>query len=111
MAARVEEEEILTSLLTTGLARGVRGSEPSEDAKGRLVELLRLPAPGVPHGVRGLPEIDVHVDSHVEELGARGVQLFTNVAGKPLNAPEILPLFDLMAGYDLPILLSSRERS
>jgi aminocarboxymuconate-semialdehyde decarboxylase len=41
----------------------------------------------------------------VEDLGARAVQIFTNVAGKPLDAPEFLPLFDLMAGYDLPILL------
>jgi aminocarboxymuconate-semialdehyde decarboxylase len=41
----------------------------------------------------------------VEELGARAVQIFTNVAGKPLDAPEFRPLFDLMAGYGLPILL------
>lgn len=41
----------------------------------------------------------------VEELGARGVQVFTNVSGKPLDAPEFLPLYELMAGYDLPILL------
>ena len=41
----------------------------------------------------------------VEDLGARGVQIFTNVSGKPLDAPEFLPLYELMAGYDLPILL------
>jgi predicted TIM-barrel fold metal-dependent hydrolase len=39
----------------------------------------------------------------VDELGARGVQVFTNVSGKPLDEPEYLPLFDLMADYDLPI--------
>jgi len=39
----------------------------------------------------------------VDELGAYGVQIFTNVNGKPLDAPETLPLFDLMAGYDRPI--------
>ena len=37
------------------------------------------------------------------ELGAVGVQVFTNVLGKPLTAPETLPLFDLMAKLDLPI--------
>jgi aminocarboxymuconate-semialdehyde decarboxylase len=39
------------------------------------------------------------------ELGARGIQLFTNICGKPLVAPEFLPLFDAMAGFDLPIWL------
>jgi aminocarboxymuconate-semialdehyde decarboxylase len=41
----------------------------------------------------------------VEQLGARGVQVFTNVSGKPLTAPEFLPLFATMAAYDLPIWL------
>jgi len=33
------------------------------------------------------------------------VQVFTNVLGKPLTAPETLPLFELMAKLDLPIWL------
>jgi len=41
----------------------------------------------------------------IGELGARGIQLFTNICGKPLVAPEFLPLFDAMAGFDLPIWL------
>ena len=41
----------------------------------------------------------------IEKLGARGLQIYTNVLGRPLDDPEFLPLFDLMAGYDLPILL------
>lgn len=41
----------------------------------------------------------------VKELGAVGVQVFTNVLGKPLTAPETMPLFDLMAQMDLPIWL------
>ena len=39
----------------------------------------------------------------IKDLGARGVQIFTNVAGEPLDKPENLPLFDAMAEYDLPI--------
>lgn len=39
----------------------------------------------------------------VDELGATGVQMFTNVDGRALDAPELLPIFELMAGYDLPI--------
>ncbi|MDE2166992.1 MAG: amidohydrolase [Alphaproteobacteria bacterium] len=41
----------------------------------------------------------------IKGLGARGVQLFTNVAGKPLDLPEFQPIFDAMAAYDLPIWL------
>lgn len=41
----------------------------------------------------------------VEELGARGIQLFTNALGRPIAAPEFMPLFDAMARYDLPIWL------
>ena len=41
----------------------------------------------------------------VTELGGRGIQLFTNVCGKPLVSPEFLPLFDTMAAFDLPIWL------
>jgi aminocarboxymuconate-semialdehyde decarboxylase len=39
----------------------------------------------------------------IDDLGARGIQMFTNVLGKPIDAPEFLPLFELMAAYDLPI--------
>jgi predicted TIM-barrel fold metal-dependent hydrolase len=41
----------------------------------------------------------------VDTLGARGIQLCSNVNGKPIVAPEFLPLFEKMAGYDLPIWL------
>jgi len=41
----------------------------------------------------------------VHELGAVGVQVFTNVLGRPLTAPETLPLFELMAKLDLPLWL------
>jgi predicted TIM-barrel fold metal-dependent hydrolase len=41
----------------------------------------------------------------VRDLGARGVQIFSNVDGKPLDLPEFEPIFDTMAAYDLPIFL------
>lgn len=43
------------------------------------------------------------IDRAVGELGARGVQVFTNVAGKPLSASEFRPLFRRMAAHDLPV--------
>jgi uncharacterized protein len=39
----------------------------------------------------------------IKQLGARGIQVFTNVLGKPLSAPEFRPLFQAMAKHDLPV--------
>jgi len=39
----------------------------------------------------------------IKDLGAVGVQVFTNVLGRPLTKPETRPLFDLMAELDRPI--------
>ena len=41
----------------------------------------------------------------VRELGAKGIQIHSNILGKPLVAAEFLPLFEAMVGYDLPIWL------
>ncbi len=41
----------------------------------------------------------------ITELGAVGVQIFSNVLGRPLDKPETMPLFDLMAELDRPIWL------
>lgn len=41
----------------------------------------------------------------ITELGAVGVQVFSNINGRPLVTPETMPLFDLMAKLDLPIWL------
>ncbi|MBT7899075.1 MAG: amidohydrolase family protein [Rhodospirillales bacterium] len=40
-----------------------------------------------------------------KDLGAKGVQLFTNVGGRPLDDPEFSPVFDAMATLDRPIWL------
>jgi len=52
------------------------------------------------------PDAAMHeTDRAIRDLGACGIQLFTNVCGKPITAPEFLPLFEAMAGHDLPIWL------
>jgi aminocarboxymuconate-semialdehyde decarboxylase len=62
---------------------GFIASLPMNDPKGLLAEARRA----------------------VKELGAVGVQIFSNVLGRPLDKPETMPLFDLMAELDLPIWL------
>ena len=41
----------------------------------------------------------------VKELNAGGIQIFTNIAGRPLDDPEFEPIFATMAELDLPIWL------
>lgn len=41
--------------------------------------------------------------SAIDDLGARGVQVFTNVGGRPLDEPAFLAIFDEMARRDLPV--------
>ena len=43
------------------------------------------------------------IDRAVAALGARGIQIFTNVAGIPLSAPQFRPIFRRIAQHDLPV--------
>jgi uncharacterized protein len=48
----------------------------------------------------------IEIDRAITQLGARGIQMFTNVNGRPLDDPEFTPIFERMANhYKLPILL------
>jgi predicted TIM-barrel fold metal-dependent hydrolase len=85
------------------------------------VELARIANDGMAELVRrypqrfagftaSLPMSDVEAACReaqraIDALGALGVQVFTNIAGRPLYVKETLPLFDLMARYDLPMWL------
>jgi predicted TIM-barrel fold metal-dependent hydrolase len=39
----------------------------------------------------------------VDDLGARGIQMFTNVHGVPMSDARFLPIFEALAARDLPI--------
>ncbi len=43
------------------------------------------------------------IDRAINTLGARGIQIFTNVNGRPLDEPDFMPIYECMAGHDLPI--------
>jgi uncharacterized protein len=73
-----------------------------------LAELCRFHPERFPTFIASLPmnNIDAtlrEIDRAVGELGAKGIQVFTNVAGKPLSVPEFRPLFARMAQHDLPV--------
>jgi aminocarboxymuconate-semialdehyde decarboxylase len=45
------------------------------------------------------------IDYAVTQLNAAGIQIFTNVGGTPLDAPQFAPMFERMASLDRPIWL------
>ena len=47
----------------------------------------------------------------VDELGACGVEVFTNIKGKALDDPAIAPLWGIMNDYDLPIWMHPSRSS
>lgn len=49
------------------------------------------------------------IDRAIDQLGFRGIEVFTDINGTPLDAPEFLPIFAAMAARDLPILLHPRR--
>jgi len=44
------------------------------------------------------------MDRAIGKLGAKGIQIFTNMNGRPMDDPEFFPIFERMTKkYDLPI--------
>src|SRR4030043_1211471 len=73
-----------------------------------MAELVRKYPDRFPAFIASLPMNDpesplAEAKRAIKELGAVGVQVFTNVLGRPLPKPESMPLFALMAEFDLPI--------
>jgi predicted TIM-barrel fold metal-dependent hydrolase len=48
-------------------------------------------------------------DRAIHDLGFRGVEIFTDINGRPVDSPEFLPIYEKMASYDLPVLLHPRR--
>jgi predicted TIM-barrel fold metal-dependent hydrolase len=77
-------------------------------ANDSLADICRKHPDRFPTFIAALPMNNVEatleeIDRAIGQLGARGIQIFTNVAGKPLSAPEFRPIFRRMAQHDLPI--------
>ncbi|HVA94993.1 MAG TPA: amidohydrolase family protein [Candidatus Dormibacteraeota bacterium] len=84
--------------------------ELAQLANDGMAELVRKYPDRFPGFVAALPmnhpEAAVkEIDRAVMKLGATGVQIFSNVNGKPLDDPEFLPIFEKMAAVNLPIWL------
>src|SRR3569833_973129 len=77
-------------------------------ANDALAEICRKHPEHFPAFIASLPMNNLgasvkEADRAVKELGARGVQVFTNVAGESLSAPKFRPVSARMAEHDLAV--------
>jgi len=92
------------------LAQGATAQTLARVGNDAMAELCARHADRFPTFVAAVALDDVEAavkEAHraIKELGAGGVQIFTHIAGRPLDLPEFRPFFATMAEYDLPIWL------
>ncbi len=85
-----------------------RTPELARIANDSLAEICRKYPDRFPTFIAAMPTNNIdaslsEIDRAVGTLGARGIQLFTNVAGKPLSKAEFRPIFQRMVHHDLPV--------
>ena len=101
----------IISLVTPPIeSYGSLANDMARLANDGMAELVRRFPERFPGFVASLPmnEPDgllVEARRAVKELGAVGVQVFSNVSGFALDGPETMALFDMMAELDRPIWL------
>jgi uncharacterized protein len=104
----------LRQVLTLGapLLQDVAGTkdaiELAERANDEMAELVSRYPDRFISAVASLPLNDMEatlreVDRSIRELNFRGIQISTDINGKPLDSPELMPLYERMVSYDLPI--------
>ena len=105
-------QQILTLSLPTleALAPPDKSPELARLANDGMAEICAQYPKRFPGWVASLPMNNVpeclkEIDRAIGKMGARGIQIFTNVNGRPLDEPEFAPIFERMHELDLPIWL------
>jgi predicted TIM-barrel fold metal-dependent hydrolase len=101
----------LEDIATADVARHL--ASVANDAMAELCDRYKDRFPGFAAAI-SMHDIETavqEIDRAVLKLGAKGVQIFTNVAGKPLDLPEYEPIFAAMAKHDLPIWMHPARTS
>lgn len=90
--------------------------ELAKVANDSMAELVSKHPDHFPAFIASLPmnnpdESVKEIERAVEDLGAKAIQFFTNVNGKPLDLVEFRPLFEKASALDTPILLHPARTS
>jgi predicted TIM-barrel fold metal-dependent hydrolase len=91
----------------TSPAQGLELARVSNDA---MADMVRRHPDRLTAFVAALPFHDIEsslgeLERAIKTLGARGIQIFTNVNGVPLDDPKFEPIFAAMEKHNLPIWL------
>ena len=108
-----DEYQQVLSLPTPPIENIVRGADAADLARAAndgMAELVARHPQRFPGFVASLAYDDPDAATReavraIDELGARGIQMFTNVHGTPMSAPAYLPIFQALTARDLPIWL------
>ena len=94
-------------------AQGIELARIGNDAMAEMVEKNtdRFPGFVAALAMHSMDETMDELHRAVRDLGAVGVQIFTNVGGRPLDHPDFEPVFAAMAEYDLPIWMHPARTS
>lgn len=92
------------------LGEGAQAGELARIGNDGMAELVVKHPDRFPGFIASLPMNDPEgatreAERTILDLGATGIQIYSNVNGKPLDDPAYLPLFQKMADFDLPIWL------
>jgi aminocarboxymuconate-semialdehyde decarboxylase len=92
------------------IARGETGLALARIANDAMAELTarhpyRFPAFAAAVSLTDVDGSLAEAERAINDLGARGIQVFTNIAGRPLDDPAYRPVFAALAAHDLPIWL------
>ena len=84
--------------------------ELSEIANDEMAELVARYPERFVGAAACIPMHDVdaalgELDRAIEQLGFRGVQIYTDIQGRPLDDLRFAPIFDRVAALDIPVLL------
>ena len=55
--------------------------------------------------LRDIEAAMLEIDRALTDLHLRGIQIYTDINRRPLDAPELMPVYEKMAQYDLPIFI------
>lgn len=116
----MDKYEGLVQVLTTtvppveSIAEPKVANELARMANDEVAELVAKYPDRFVAGVANLPMNDIdsalkEMERAINVLKFRGVQIYTNVNGEPLDLPKFMPLYEKMAGYNLPIWLHPRR--
>lgn len=88
--------------------------ELSKIANDELAELVHKFPERFAAGIATLPMNDpdaavVEAERAIKDLRLRGVEIFTDINGKPIDSPEFMPLYEKMSEFGRPVFIHPRK--